>query len=80
MLTSQSGPELGVELAKKKGCCNSTCVLKFLFSEGGLAIVILIYIIGGGLLFRAIEYSGEASGYNATRYKALQIEVRFSYR
>lgn len=68
--------DLDDEPPKKKCSCNSASFLKFMFSEGGLAIVIFLYIIGGGLLFRAIEFSGEKKWYSDTRDKALEIEVR----
>uniref|UniRef100_A0A914XMC2 glutathione gamma-glutamylcysteinyltransferase n=1 Tax=Plectus sambesii TaxID=2011161 RepID=A0A914XMC2_9BILA len=67
-------PELDSTPNKKKCSCNSASVLKFMFSEGGLAIVILLYIVGGGLLFRAIESSGEREAVTATYKKALEIE------
>ncbi len=63
--------------------CSSRClqhhvtqrILKFLFSNIGLCIIVILYTVLGALLFQAIELPDEKHKANKTRYHAMNIEV-----
>lgn len=60
----------------KKKLSATAKVMKFLFSEGGLILIIVTYIIAGGLLFKMLESGGESDAMTSLYNKALIIEER----
>jgi hypothetical protein len=51
-------------------------ILKFVFSEAGLMIVIVLYILGGAVMFQSIELGREKAEAVEMFNKATAIEVR----